>query len=293
MKIQDGYINFKNFKTYYRIANPEGKKTPLLMLHGGPGSTHNNFKIFDALANSDDRPIVMYDQIGCGKSMVENHPELFNSETWLDELETIRRELKLDEVHILGQSWGGMLNIFYAIERKPKGVKSYILSSTLHSAKLWEEEQHRNIQFMPMNMQKAIKQAEETKNFTGQEYQEAEKEFMLRHCMPEITDEMPACVREKKVRGKEAYITAWGPNEFCPRGNLKDYDFSDRMDEIDKPTLIMSGQMDMCTPFIAKSMHDSIKESEWALFQHSRHVPYIEETEKYLAVLKDWLNRRD
>ena len=67
MEIKEGYIPFLDYKTYYRIVNPKGKKTPLLMLHGGPGSTHNAFELFDSLALEDDRPIIMYDQIGCGK----------------------------------------------------------------------------------------------------------------------------------------------------------------------------------------------------------------------------------
>lgn len=293
MKIKDGMIAFKGFQTYYRIANPEGSKTPLLMLHGGPGSTHNYFKLFDSLAETDDRPIVMYDQIGCGKSMVTGHPELFNAQTWLDELETLRAELKLSELHILGQSWGGMLNIYYALEREPKGIKSYILSSTLHSAKLWAEEQARYIRLMPVEMQEAIAKAVANEDYKNPDYLKAVDEFMLRHCAPKITEDMPACLREEKLRGIEAYEVAWGPNEFTPKGNLKDYDFTDRLHEIDRPTLIMSGQMDMSTPFIAKSMHDSIKNSRWELFQHSRHVPYIEETEKYMRVLKEWLNRHD
>lgn len=293
MKLREGYIDFKGNGTYFRIVNPEGKKTPLLMLHGGPGSTHNNFKVFDPLAEEDDRPIVMYDQIGCGKSMIIGHPEYFNSETWLDELEAVRRELKLEEVHILGQSWGGMLNITYAIERKPKGIKSYILSSTLYSAKVWAEEQKRNIGLMPKKMIAAIEKAEKTENYKDPEYLKAVDEFMLRHCFPEITDKMPACVREKKIRGVEAYEIAWGPNEFTPKGNLKDYDFSNRLHEIDRPTLIMSGQMDMSTPYIAKTMHDRIPGSKWELFQHSRHVPYIEENEMYLRVLRSWLNEND
>ncbi len=292
-KIKDGYIDFMDFKTYYRIANPMGKKTPLLLLHGGPGSTHTYFKVFDDLAEKDDRPIVMYDQIGCGKSMITGHPELFTAEVWLNELENLREKLELNEVHILGQSWGGMLNIFYAIEKKPKGVKSYILSSTLHSAKLWAEEQHRYIKLMPLDMQEAIAKAEKNDDYTDPEYKKAEKEFMQRHCMPEITDEMPDCVKEKKVAGKEAYFVAWGPNEFTPKGNLKDYDFTERLCEIDKPCLIMSGQMDMSTPYIAKDMHDRIKGSKWELFQHSRHVPYIEEKEKYQNILKTWLNDND
>lgn len=77
----------------------------------------------------------MYDQIGCGNSYLDGHPELWNQDVWLDELDALRAHLGLDTCHIIGQSWGGMMQIAYAIERKPKGVKSFIISSG-HSSRL-------------------------------------------------------------------------------------------------------------------------------------------------------------
>ena len=82
-KIVEGTMPYLGYETYYRIvgeANP--KKAPLLLLHGGPGSTHNYFEILDDLADRDDRQIIMYDQIGCGNSYVDGHPELWTKETW-------------------------------------------------------------------------------------------------------------------------------------------------------------------------------------------------------------------
>ncbi len=154
MKITEGYMPFEGFKTYYRIVgeNTEGKK-PLVLLHGGPGSTHNYFEVLDKIAESG-RQVIMYDQIGCGNSFVEGHPELFNADTWIKELIELRKHLGLDEIHLLGQSWGGMQAIWYAIEYKPKGIKSYILSSTLSSARLWEKEQKERISYMSESDQK-------------------------------------------------------------------------------------------------------------------------------------------
>ena len=147
---------FEGFKTYYRIVGEgtEGKK-PLVLLHGGPGSTHNYFEVLDKIAETG-RQVIMYDQIGCGNSFVEGHPELFNADTWIKELIELRKHLGLEEIHLLGQSWGGMQAIWYALEYKPQGIKSYILSSTLSSAKLWEKEQKRRISYMSEDDQKAL-----------------------------------------------------------------------------------------------------------------------------------------
>ncbi|MBF1106673.1 MAG: alpha/beta fold hydrolase, partial [Solobacterium sp.] len=80
MKITEGYMPYLNYQTYYRIVG-DITKPALVLLHGGPGSTHNYFELLDSLA-SDDYCIVMYDQLGCGNSYVEGHPELWTPETW-------------------------------------------------------------------------------------------------------------------------------------------------------------------------------------------------------------------
>lgn len=115
MQIKEGYIPFMGFKTYYRIAEAENSDLPpVLLLHGGPGSTHNYMEIFDCFAE-EGRTMVTYDQIGCGNSYVDGHPELWKMETWISELTTIRNALHLEKCHILGQSWGGMLLLQYLI----------------------------------------------------------------------------------------------------------------------------------------------------------------------------------
>ena len=156
MKITEGYMPYLGYKTYYRIAGEcSGNKKPLILLHGGPGSTHNYFEVLDQLAD-EGRAIISYDQLGCGNSYVEGHSELWCSETWMNELIELRKYLGLDEIHLLGQSWGGMLSIEYLCDHKPEGIKSVILSSTHPSAKLWAQEQHRMIKFMSQEDQDAI-----------------------------------------------------------------------------------------------------------------------------------------
>lgn len=293
MKIVEGYMPFEGFKTYYRIvgdANPD--KAPLVLLHGGPGSTHNYFEVLDKLAESG-RQLIMYDQIGCGNSYVEGHPELFNAETWIKELVALREHLGLDEIHLLGQSWGGMQAIWYAIEHQPKGIKSYTLSSTLASAKLWEVEQKRRITYMDPAYRDALLNAEATGDYSSDTYNEALDKFMDLYCAGEVTDDAPECLRRPRKTGKEAYIVGWGHNEFSPTGTLAGYEFTDRLHEIKEPCLITSGAIDLSSPFIAKEMYDRIPNSQWELFQYSRHMPFVEENEKFIAVLEKWLNDND
>ncbi len=128
-RVQEGYMPFGDYKTYYRIVGEKSEKAPLLLLHGGPGSTHNYFEVLDDLAAKDHRQLIMYDQIGCGKSSMpdDKADELYNAATWVKKLKALRDYLHLDQVHLLGQSWGGMLGIIYLCDEQPQGIKSGIL----------------------------------------------------------------------------------------------------------------------------------------------------------------------
>ncbi len=289
MKILEGKMPFKGFETYYRIVGDETANPPLLLLHGGPGSTHNYFEVLDSLAESTHRQVISYDQLGCGESFVEGHPELWTLQTWMDELEALRAWLNLDKVHLLGQSWGGMLIIAYLIDRKPNGIASAILSSTLSSSALWSHEQHRLISFMPREEQEAIAKATKSGRFDDSEYLRANEHYTALHAC-EITADSPECLRRKKRFGMESYIEAWGPNEYTPTGTLKDFDYTAKLNTIHTPTLIISGTNDECTPLIAKTMHDGIEGSEWELLDGARHMTFIDQTENYKSVLTRWLS---
>lgn len=293
VEIKEGYMPFLGYQTYYRIAGTcSGNRKPLLLLHGGPGSTHNYFELLDDLAEQG-RAIISYDQLGCGNSFVEGHEELWNQDTWMKELISLREYLNLNEVHILGQSWGGMLAIAYAIEEKPQGVHSLILSSTLPSSRLWAEELHRMIRYLPQEEQDAIRQAEEADDFTSPAYQLANEHFMLLHCAGPVTDKDPECLRRKKKSGELSYLHAWGPNEYNPGGTLKDFDYTDRLDEIRIPSLICSGTDDLCTPRVAKTMKDGIPDSQWELFPYARHMCFADAHDDYCKVLNRWLEEHD
>jgi proline iminopeptidase len=293
MKAIEGYMPFKGYKTYYRIIgeNSNGHK-PILLLHGGPGSTHNYFEVLDRLS-AEGRQVISYDQIGCGNSFVEGHPELWNEQTWLEELINIREYLHLDEVHILGQSWGGMLLIEYLIEKKPQGVSSAILASTLPDSKLWGREQHRMIKFMSADDQKYIAAAEASGDYSNENYLKANERYMELHCAGAVTGDSPECLRRPKKSGAESYLVGWGPNEYTPLGTLKDFNYTERLCEINVPCLITSGTNDLCTPLIAKTMYDRIPDAQWELFDGTHHMSFVEQNDKYCEVLSKWMRERE
>lgn len=288
--IEEKYIPFREYQTYVRIVKEDDQDSaPILLLHGGPGSTHNYFEVLDPLAKQ--RPVISYDQLGCGNSYVDHHPELWTLSTWMEELDHVIKSLHLTRFHLLGQSWGGMLALAYALQQ-PQGLQSLILSSTLSSSQLWGREQHRMLKYMTKEEQDAITKAEETGNWQDEMAQKAIARYMKLHCA-DIKDNDPECLRREKRSGTESYMTAWGPNELTPQGTLKNFDVTDKLCEIKVPCLIISGTDDLCTPLIAKTMYDHLPYARWELFANARHMVFAEYTEKYLQLLADWCQETD
>ena len=288
--IEEKYIPFREYQTYVRIVKEDDQDSvPILLLHGGPGSTHNYFEVLDPLAKQ--RPVISYDQLGCGNSYVDHHPQLWTLSTWMEELDNVIKSLHLTRFHLLGQSWGGMLALAYALQQ-PQGLQSLILSSTLSSSQLWGREQHRMLKYMTKEEQDAITKAEETGNWQDEMAQKAIARYMKLHCA-DIKDNDPECLRREKRSGTESYMTAWGPNELTPQGTLKNFDVTDKLCEIKVPCLIISGTDDLCTPLIAKTMYDHLPYARWELFANARHMVFAEYTEKYLQLLADWCQETD
>lgn len=293
VQVKEGYMPFGQYRTYYRIVGQPSPKAPLLLLHGGPGSTHNYFETMDPMAEKTGRQIIMYDQIGCGKSSIPDEPAIYNTQTWVKELKSLRDYLGLTRVHLLGQSWGGMLEIIYLCDEIPSGIKSATFASTLSSAKLWSEENHRLIRQMPADEQAAISDAEKRNDFTGKAYQNVDNHFMLLHSRAQPTADSPECLRRPKKVGNLAYNTAWEPNEYTPLGNLRDYEYTAKLRHMYVPTLITDGTNDLCTPLVAKTMYDALPNAKWVLFSNARHMSFVEQPTCYQKVLANWLAQND
>lgn len=293
VKIQEGFMPFRGYQTYYRVVGQPSDKTPLLMLHGGPGSTHNYFEVFDNFADRTGRQLVMYDQLGCGQSSMPDDPSWYNAATWVAELKALREYLHLDRIHLLGQSWGGMLEIIYLCDEQPTGIQSATFASTLSSAKLWSAENHRLIKMLPDEEQAAIADAEARNDFTSTAYRQANDHFMALHSHAPYTSDDPECLRRPKRVGNLAYQTAWGPNEYTPNGNLANYEYTTKLHDLKVPTLITSGTNDLCTPLVAKTMADALPNARWELFPNARHMSFVEQPVRYQELLAAWLTEHD
>jgi pimeloyl-ACP methyl ester carboxylesterase len=156
---RDGFVPFRGHETWYRVyGDLDWPQTPLLCLHGGPGGASDLFEPLGELA-STGRPVVVYDQLGSGRSDRPIDPLLWTIGTFVEELATVREQLGLEKVHLLGHSWGGMLALEYLFT-KPSGVSSLILASSLSSTKLWCSEASCLRDEMPAHLADAMRRCE-------------------------------------------------------------------------------------------------------------------------------------
>lgn len=292
MEIKEGYIPFKGYRTYYRIVgHSEDGKKPLLVLNGGPGFAHNYMETLDALADQG-RQVIYYDQIGCGKSAVPEGALDYRADLFVEELKVVRAALHLDEMHLLGQSWGGILLMLYVLQEKPSGIASIVLSSTLPSVKMWMKQVGKLKAMMPVEMQKALDEADRTGNYDTPEVKAASDEFYRRHVFS--LKEWPDFVLESFAKAGPAYVEMQGVSEFVFTGNLKNYDIEDRLGEITIPALVISGEFDECTPLCAKFLYDHIPSAEkWLLIENGTHLCNVEFPQLYNENVEAFLEDHD
>lgn len=283
--MKEGLIEVTGGKVWYQINDLGENRTPVIVLHGGPGSSHYSLQGLRALAAQ--RPIIFYDQLGCGKSDRPTDQKLWQLERFVQELAQIRKALSLDVVHILGHSWGTTLAAAYMLT-KPTGIKSVILSSPCLSAPLWAEDQERNRQKLPKEVQETLKKCEENGTTDSQEYEDATLEFNKQFVCR--LDPWPEFLKKgAHLKNTEVYNIMWGPSEFHVTGNLKHFDCTERLHEISVPTLYTCGRYDEATPDSTEYFSRLTPNSKFHVFENSAHMPYLEEPEEFLRVIGDFL----
>jgi proline-specific peptidase len=286
---QAGYIDFLSYRTWYRsFGEGEPGRLPLVVLHGGPGATHQYLEPLADLAQFGRR-VILYDQLGCGRSDHPTDPSLYVVQTFVDELDALRAQLGLSDVHVLGQSWGGMLAMEYALTHPP-GLASIVVADSPASIPLWVSEANRLRSELPPDVEKALKEHEDAGTTTDPEYVKACDAYYARHLCR--LDPVPDCFsRTAAALAQDGYVYNLmnGPSEFHCVGTLKDWDITDRLHEIDVPTLLLSGRYDEATPLIVGAIHERIPQSEWILFENSSHTPHLEEPAAFNAAVRGFM----
>jgi len=285
----EGYITIREGRVWYKIIGKNKEKAPVIIIHGGPGLPHNYLEPLENI--SQERDVIFYDQLGCGKSDLPNDNSLYNVDRYTDELEQVINQLKLDKYYILGQSWGAALAASFAL-RKPPGLKGLILSNSYLSTPIWMTDAKRLISKLPANLQKTILAFKNGEHYDENELRAATKvyydNFIQRF---ELT---PQSLKDSWAGMNHAiYNLMWGKQEFSLTGNLEKFDLTDRLNEISVPVLLICGRYDESSPEANIIFQNLFKNSRLKIFENSAHFPFYNETSSFMVTVSDFLKKTD
>jgi L-proline amide hydrolase len=291
-KDRTGYLTWKHGRTWFRvIGDLKSAKTPVVVMHGGPGSDHHGVLTMAKLLHDSGRPVIVYDQIGCGASTsLKSKPASFwTMELFEEELSRLIKHLKIEKRYILaGASWGGMLALNYSVKR-PKGLKGLIIANSLPSSRMWVKETRKLVAKLPAKHRAAIYKYEKLGKFTHKDYLAANTAFAKLHIrqIPQLVDNPP-----KRKFGKHVYEAMWGPTEFTVRGSLKDWSVEKELHKINVPTFFINGENDEATPAMQRFMKSRVKGSQYHCIKGAAHTAFAEAPLEWMRVTEKWLSSK-
>lgn len=283
---KENCLNRNGYKTWYVVHGADNAGTPLIVVHGGPGFPHNAQNNTAKLAENGF-PVVLYDQLGCGSSDKPDNESLWTVGFFVEELEALRKHLGYEKINLMGQSWGGSLVMEYAL-RYPSHVNKLIIHSPLIDTALWVEEADKLKDQLPDNLGERMRQLEANDEWAGDEYSKLSKIFS-EHFVCRLKPWPQDLVDCDSGAGLQVYNTMWGPGEAFATGNLKNWSIIDRLNDIKQQTLLISGKFDEATPRQMQIIVDKIPQVKWELFASSSHCANLEEPEKFMTVVSDFL----
>ncbi len=281
----EGYINVTGGRVWYKIVG-EGDKTPILILHGGPGATSYYLRPLEAL--SKDRPVIFFDQIGCGRSTLKMDTSQMNIKFYVDEVYQVKKALGLKDFYLYGQSWGTILAAEYYFAH-PEGIKAIIFASPALSGKLWIRDSQLLLSRLPDNLQKIIRKYEKLKDFKAPEYQKAMMVYYKQH----IARKLPWSEDIKKTfahLGERVYTHMNGPSEFTFTGTLQYYDATKKLPNIKVPTLFICGEYDEARPETTEYYASLVPGSKFVVIKNAAHMTMQDNPEQDIKEIRAFLS---
>ena len=294
--IQEGYVDSGGVLIYYKAF---GQGPPLLLLHGGPGASHDYLLPHLAPLARRHR-LVFLDERGSGRSTRLEDPSGYTVEKMAEDVEAVRTALGLGRVAVLGHSYGGVLAQAYAL-RYPDNLSHLLLCSTFHSTSKMNEVFRRMLASMDPKLRKRIEAMEKAGLYgKGRVYERNRytNDYMIaawgEAYFPYVYRRRPDANYDPVTNGNmgwEVYREMWGVHgEFVIDGNLKSVEYAERLKSVKAPTLITVGDHDECDPSLAREMHALIPGSKLVVLPESGHMTFVDQPAMFLRAVEEFLN---
>jgi proline iminopeptidase len=295
--LQDGFVDAHGVLIYYQTV---GQGTPLLIVHGGPGASHDYFLPY-LLPLARHHKLIFLDERGSGKSEKLEDPSGYTVENMVEDTEAVRQSLKLGRISLLGHSYGGVLAQAYALKYQAN-LTHLVLCSTFHSTAKMNEVLRRILAGMPPELRGRIQSLEGAGLFgKGKDYEKNRypNDYMIaawaEGYFPYLYQRRPDANYDPLANGNMAwdlYREMWGSHgEYVIDGNLKSVEYADRLKTIKTPTLITAGDHDECAPSLAEEMHQLIAGSKLVILPQSGHMTFVDQPGLFIKTVRDFLTK--
>ncbi len=296
--IQQGYVDAHGMMIYYEII---GHGPPLMIVHGGPGASHDYFLPY-LLPLARQNRLIFIDERGSGRSEKLDDPAGYTVENMVEDVEAVRRELGLGKVSLLGHSYGGVLAQAYALKYQ-QNLTHLILASTFASTSAMNEVFVKMEQKMPPDVRDHINKLE-AQGLYGQGKPWERYRYTVEYMnaawgdgyFPYLYQRHPDPNYDPVAQGVtswDLYRQMWGSNgEFVIDGNLKSVEYVDRLSTIKVPTLIIAGDHDECDPSLSRQMNNKITGSKLVILPASGHMTFVDQPIQFTKAVEEFLQSK-
>lgn len=261
----------------------------LLLLHGGPGMTHEYLESFQDYLPNDGIEIYFYDQLGSYYSDQPDDPSLWRVDRFREEVEEVRQNLSLDHFYLLGSSWGGFLAIEYAI-KYGENLKGLILSNTTASIASYSAYINELRSRLPQEVIKKLEEFETEGEYNHPEYERLLDEHLNNKYICRLDPWPDAAIRGFSNLNQQVYETLHGPNEFLVTGSYKDWNRWDDLSNIHVPTLILGARHDSMSVADQEEMGKRIPSSRVNICKNGSHLSMWDDPDHYFSYLKTFIH---
>lgn len=294
--VQSGFVDNHGVLVYYETV---GQGAPLMIIHGGPGASHDYFLPYVLPLMRTNR-LIFIDERGSGKSPKLEDPKQYTVANMVDDIEAVRSALNLGKISLLGHSFGGVLVQAYAFKYQ-NNLSHLILGSTFSSTKELNEALAKMKSEMDPKDLARVNALEAAGLFgKGEQWERGRYPdeyarlawgkgyfpyIYVNHPDPNY-DPLPS----NTSNGWEVYREMWGSDgEFIVDGNLKEVEYVNRLPEIKIPTLIIVGDHDESDPKMSKEMHEKIVGSKLVILPNSGHMTFVDQTDQFLTAVREFV----
>lgn len=285
-----------NFRVWTkRVGN--NPKLKVLLLHGGPGATHEYLEAFDSWLPGAGIEYYYYDQLGSAYSDQPKDPELWDIPRFVDEVEQVRKALGLDAGNFVlyGQSWGGLLAMEYALAH-PENLKGLVISNMMSSIPAYNE-YAKNVLMPEMDpaVLKEVLAFEAARDYENPRYMELlVPNFYEQHILRMPADQWPDPVNRAFMRlNHDVYIPMQGPSEMGASGKLEHWDRSGDLSKITAPTLVIGARYDTMDPKHMEWMAKQLPHGTYLYCPNGSHLALYDDQKAYFEGLIKFLRGLD